>query len=550
MPGTVELGRAAFARRAWAEAHAHLAAVESPDAADLERLAIAAHLVGRDGESAEAWARAHRACLRCDDSESAARCASWLGIALMLGGESARAGGWLARAARLVEDGDRDCTARGLLLVPEFLESLGRGDRAAAEALADEMVELARRADDRDVLAFGLLSQGEAALALGEIAGGLRRLDEAMVAVTTGEVSPIASGIVYCAVLEACMGVFDLRRAAEWTEAFHGWCAAQPDLVPYRGQCLVHRSQVLLAHGAWGEAATDAELARRRLSDPAHPALGLALYQAGELHRLRGEFVDAEQAYRAASRHGRDPAPGFALLRLAEGNVEAAVAAVRRMLEESRGQPARPTTLAAAVEVLLAAGDIEGARSACEELAEAADAAGVRLLHAVADLATGSVLLAEGDPRGALAVLRRACAGWRELGMPHDVARARVTIALACRALDDHDAAGLELEAARATFEALGAGPDLVHVMLLEGTPPQPAVLTERECEVLRLVASGKTNREIASTLVISAHTVARHLQNIFAKAGLSSRAAATAYAYEHGLVRTSRASGPERGAN
>ncbi len=368
----------------------------------------------------------------------------------------------------------------------------------------------------------------------------MKLFDEVMVSVTAGEISPIPAGIVYCAVIDACMVACDLRRAAEWTEALHDWCAAAPDLVPYRGQCLVHRSQILQAHGAWSDAMSEAERARVRLSEPAHPALGLALYQQGELHRLRGQFAEAERAYRAASEQGRDPAPGLALLRLAEGNVEAAAAAVRRMVEESRGRLDRPPMLAAAVEVLLAAGDVDGARAAGDELTEIARAPGAPLLlRAMADYASGSVLLAAGDPSAALAALRRAYSGWRDLQMPYDAARARVQIARSCRAHGDEDAAVLELAAARDAFRGLGAGPDLTRVGALAGSTDtkRSAGLTDRECEVLRLVATGRTNREIAAELVISEHTVARHLQNIFMKLDLSSRAAATAYAYENGLV-------------
>jgi ATP/maltotriose-dependent transcriptional regulator MalT len=455
-----------------------------------------------------------------------------------LRGDVARAGGWFARAERLVDEADQDSVARGFLLIPRSLQALATGDAVTAYALDSEIVDIAVRCGDRDLLAFGLLGSGQSSLALGETGRAMKLLDEVMVSVTSGEVSPIPAGIAYCAVIEACMDVFDLRRAAEWTEALHGWCASQPDLVPYRGQCLVHRSQVLQAHGAWAEAVSEVERACLRLSDPVHPALGQALYQQGELHRVRGEYAEAERAYRAASQQGREPAPGLALLRAAEGNVDAAVAATRRMVEESRGQLSQPTMLAAAVEVLLTGADVEAAQAACDELAKIADAVAAPLLRAIADYAIGSVLLAEGDVAAALGALRRACTVWRELEMPFDAARARVQIALGCRALGDHDAADLELDAARAVFERLDAKPNLAYVMQLAGSaPPHPANLTNRECEVLRLVAAGNTNREIASDLVISAHTVARHLQNIFTKLGVSSRAAATAYAYTHGLV-------------
>jgi DNA-binding CsgD family transcriptional regulator len=453
----------------------------------------------------------------------------------------ARAGGWQARAERLVEQVGRECPVTGFVLMPTFLHALMSGDPATARTFADRMADIGERTGDPDLIAMGLLAQGQALLALGETRPGMRCLDEAMVGVTTGEVSPIPAGIVYCAVIEACMEMFDLRRAAEWTDALQTWCASQPDLVPYRGQCLVHRAQVLQAHGAWSDALTEADRANRWLAEPVHPARGLALYQQGELHRLRGEFSDAEEAYREASRLGHEPVPGFALLRLAEGRVDAAVVAVNRVVEESRGRVDHAAVLAAAVEILLAAEDVRAAQSLADELAEEAGRFDAPMVTAIVDHATGTVLLAEGDAPAALAALRRARGVWHELGMPYEEARARAHIGLACEALGDHDAAALELDAARATFERLGARPDLERLGARRGDRSAPGAdhtpLTGREREVLRQVATGKTNREIATALMISEHTVGRHVQNIFLKLGLSSRAAATAYAYENDLV-------------
>jgi DNA-binding CsgD family transcriptional regulator len=539
--GTAERARDAFARRAWGEARRLLLALEPLEAEDLERLSIAAYLLGRDDESAEALERAHVEHLRRGELDSAALCALWLGVLLLLRGEMARASGWQARAERLVEQVGQECPAAGFVLMPAFLHALMAGDPASARTLADRMADIGARSADADLIAMGLLAQGQALLALGQTRPGMKCLDEAMVGVTTGEVSPIPAGIVYCAVIEACMEMFDVRRAAEWTDALQAWCASQPDLVPYRGQCLVHRAQVLQAHGAWSDALAEADRANRWLAEPVHPARGLALYQQGELHRLRGEFADAEEAYKEASRLGREPVPGFALLRLAEGRVGAAVVAVKRVVEESRGRIDHAAVLAAAVEILLAAGDLRAAREMADELAEVASRFDAPMVTAIVDHAAGAVLLAEGDAPAALAALRRARGVWQELGMPYEEGRARAHIGRAREALGDDDAAALELDAARATFERLGARPDLERL----GAPrddraapgPERTPLTEREREVLRQVATGKTNRDIARALSISEHTVGRHVQNIFMKLGLSSRAAATAYAYEHDLV-------------
>lgn len=533
----VDAARHAFERRAWRDAYDGLQGVGSIDVDDLERLAVAAHMIGRDAESARAWERCFAALVAAGDAPRAVRCAFWLGFGLFLRGETAHAMGWLARAERIADGAEPDCPASGYLLVPAFLDTVERGDGATADALAQEILRDGRRCGDPDLVALGTLAAGQAAIVRGEFGRGLRLLDEVMVSVTAGEVSPIPTGVIYCAVIEACVGCFDVRRAAEWTEALDDWCSAEPDLVPYRGQCLVHRSQILQAHGEWPLAMAEVHRAIERLA--AHPAQGLARYQLGELHRVRGELPEAARAYGAASELGRDPAPGFALLRLAEGNVDAARASVVRMVAEAVGAGDRPTVLAAAVEIHLAAGDIAGAQAASEALTTLAATIDVPMLRAIAELAAGRVELQRGEPEGALVTLRRAAATWRALEMPYEEARTRVALAAACRALGDGDGSQIETEAARATFQRLGATCDLDRLAAESRVPTShPGALTDREVEVLTMLATGRTNREIAAALSISVHTVARHLQNIFVKLGVSTRAAATAYAYEHGVVR------------
>ncbi|MGH9179980.1 MAG: LuxR C-terminal-related transcriptional regulator [Acidimicrobiales bacterium] len=401
---------------------------------------------------------------------------------------------------------------------------------------------MGRRFDDADLRALGLLGEGQALIVLGDTETGVARFDEVMVGVTAGEVGPVVSGIVYCAVIIECLRLFDLARASEWTDALGVWCDAQPDLVPYRGQCLVHRSQLQQAAGSWTEAIATAEAACRRLANPPHPALGMAYYQQGELHRLLGELDQAAAAYLEAGRRGHHPMPGLALLDLARGDAAAAAVTIRRALQEAPDALERPALLAAAAEIFRAVGDLAGAREAADELAAVAPLSASPLLGAMAAHAVGSVLVAEGDPGGALRELRAAARAWQTLRMPYEAARTAVTLGLACAALGDRTAATLELDAARMALTELGARPDLERLVGLTGLLGKPtgdALLSEREREVLVHLAAGETNREIASALTISQHTVGRHVENIFAKLGVTSRAAATAYAYEHHLVST-----------
>lgn len=533
-----EAAEEAFIERAWGDAYRLLSQVPQEDLthADLDRLAVAAYLIGEDDEAVAAWEQAYKRHADAGERTEAARCAFWAAFCMMMRGQMAHAGGWLSRGESALGQ-DLDCTARGYLLIPALLGALDSDDAAGARRLAAQAGEIAARFGDVDLAALSTLGHGQALLAMGNEAAGLARLDEVMLAVSSGEVGPIVSGIVYCAVILECMQLFDLARAAEWTAALDEWCQAQPDLVPYRGQCLVHQSQLRQAAGDWPSAVATVADACDRLSEPPHPALGLAHYQEGELLRLRGDVAAAADAYRRASRAGYEPMPGLALLELQRGDAGSAADSVRRALGEA-GQPfQRPGLLAAAVDIQVAACDVTAATEAAAELGSIAEQSSSPVLGAMAAQATGTALLASGQTTDAMVHLRAASAVWQRLNMPYEAARSGVLVGLGCAALGDKTSAALELDNARTTFESLGAGPDLRRVGELTGVPAGRGALSARELEVLRLVAEGKTSREIASSLTISQHTVRRHLENSFAKLGVNSRAAAVAYAYEHDLL-------------
>jgi DNA-binding CsgD family transcriptional regulator len=510
------------------------------DGDDLEQLGTTAYLTGRVGDAMAALQRAQQLHARQGDRRRAARSAIWLGFLLLGRGELAQGSGWLARARRLLEQEPPDCPEQGYLLVPAALELLGAGDHTAARATAAAAAGIGRQAGEADLVALALFLQGAAAVTGGDVDQGLALLDEAMVAVVAGELSAPVTGWVYCGVIDVCQEVAELRRAREWTEALAAWCDSQPDLVTFTGQCLVHRAEILRLGGAWPEAVEAARRAAERLAE-AHDelAIGAASYQQAEAHRVLGDFAAAEDAYQLASRWGHQPQPGLALLRLAQGRTETAAAAVRRVLGETTYPLGRARLLPAAVEILLAGGDVDAARGAADELAGIAGDYRTPALLAVADQARGAMLLAEGDAGAAVAALRGAWRTWRELEAPYEAARARLLIGLACRELGDEDAAAMELDAARTVLARLGAAPDLERLdrLATTGAPAGSGRLTARELEVLRLVAAGETNHAIATTLHLAEKTVHRHVSNIYSKLGVSSRAAATAYAYRHHLV-------------
>jgi DNA-binding CsgD family transcriptional regulator len=536
-------GRDAYAREAWLVAYESLRAADEAgqlEPSDLALLATCTYMLGRFGDYIGYLERAYGAYRETGSPVAALRCAFWIGVHLAQRGEMGGAGGWLSRAQRLLELEGPDRVEAGYLMLPRVFQQEGAGELDAAAETAAGAAATGERFGDADLVALAAHERGHILIRLERTREGLALVDEAMVAVTAGELSPIVAGIVYCGAILACRDAYELRRSREWTAALAAWCDRQPDLVAFTGRCLVHRAQVMQLDGAWPAALREARRATKRCLQGENPAAaGEACYQRGEIYRLLGDLPAAEEAYREASSHGFEPQPGLALMRLAQGKAETAEAAIRRLEAEASGPARRAGLLPAYVEVMLAVDDLDAAGEACDALDSLSEGHEGDQLEAIASQARGTVELARGDARGALPLLRAAGQIWQRFEAPYETARVRELIGQACREFGDEDSARLELEAAREGFAKLGAAMDLARLdLLLEiATAADSHGLTGRELEVLRLVAAGKSNRQVADELVISEHTAARHLQNIYAKLGVSSRTAASAFAFEHHLV-------------
>jgi DNA-binding NarL/FixJ family response regulator len=501
---------------------------------DLERLAVAAYLTGHDDEVGALRERAHHLYLDRGQVEQAVRCGWWLGFHLQNAGDAAQAAGWLARLRRLVGD-DADEVLTCLLSLPDAVAAMFGGDAASALPVMEQAAHVAVAHGDTDLFVVAGMGRGRCLEMLGRSAESAAVLDEIMVHVAGGRCAPQLTGLAYCVVIALCMEHFDLARAQEWTEALGRWIDEQPGIVPYRGVCMVHRAEILQMRGAWTRAAEEADLACGWLARSGEAAIGAAHYRVGELARLRGQVDLAEEAYRRATGYGVEVQPGLARLRLRQNRLGAAVAGLDRALAEHPRVSSRAPMLAARVELGVAAGDLAAARVALDGLTGLAETSGAPYLRALADHCAGVVLLAGDDARAALPLLRHAARLWQKVDAPYEAALTRAELGRACQALGDADAARMELQAARSVLTELGATADLAALDAATGPPGHP--LSPREVEVLRLIATGATNRMIADRLVLSEKTVARHVSNIFAKLEIGSRSAATAYAYEHHLA-------------
>ena len=454
-------------------------------------------------------------------------------------GETSLGSGWMSRAERHLVD-EPECLEHAYLALAASDAAQDRGDFDEARLHAERVLKIGERFGSADIVAMGIQSLGRILIGRGDVAEGTKLLDEAMTSVVAGDLSPFITGWIYCNVLIACLANADLLRAGEWAEAARAWVESLGEGSPYHGLCRMYHVEVTTMRGSWAEAESDAARASEELASFEPHIASLAHYAIGEIRRRRGDLRGADAAFMRAHELGADPQPGLALLRLAQGNVEAAVTGLRLPLAgDASPTVERARVLAAKVEVSLAAEDIDSAREATGELEHIASARPTNpFFEACAATAQVAVHLADGEVDPALYAARRAWVLWQELKLPYETARARLMLGLASRAAGDEERARMELDAARVAFERLGAGVDAAHAAdLLHPRAAFPGGLSAREVEVLRLVATGKTNRQIAAEMVVSEHTIRRHLQNIFVKLGVTSRTAAAAFAVENSLV-------------
>jgi DNA-binding CsgD family transcriptional regulator len=540
----LESGREAFEAYDWSVAYERFAAVRDRDmlqASDLHAWAQSAWWLGKIEACLDAFEAAYHEFLDADQPLLAAMSAFYLALHSSGRGDAAKGSGWMARARRLIAD-EHESAPHGYVLYFDTFSAMGGGDLHEAMARAEEMESLGRRLGDPDLAALGVLGRGRTLVKDGQVSEGMSLLDEAMLEALSGRLDPAWAGAIYCHLMDVCHELADVRRAAEWTDATHRWCEAIPDANLYPGICRVHRAQVMQVQGDWERAESEAS---RACSDMLGVHIGTAaggLYELGEIRRLRGDLAGAEAAFKQAHELGRDPQPGLALLRMAQGRADLAVASIRSALDSTTDNLARARLCVAQVEIALSAGDVDTAQTATSDLDHTAEAYSSPGLQAAAKQAKGSVLLAQGQAADALLHLREACRRWQEIEAPYEAAKTRLLLADAYGALGDGDAAVLELDAADAVFQRLGAEGDVREVAARRAGVALPAGLTPREIEVLRLVAAGRSNREIAAELFLSERTVHRHVSNIFSKLDVSSRVAATVFAYEHGM--TERPSG------
>lgn len=536
----LEQARDAARRGAWTEALALFARLDAAElsAEDLEALADAAWWSCQIDESIAARQKAYAGYLAAANTRRAAHSAWFLSLDYGMKGEPSVGSGWLRRAQRHLES-DADCIERGFVAITESEIACAAGELEQARRGAELAIELGERCRSLDLHAMGIQTLGRALIAGGHIHEGMGLLDEAMALVLSHQLSPLITGWIYCNVVATCMARADLGRAGEWTDAAIAWCGSISALTPFHGICRMHRVEIAALRGDWQHAEAEALRTVEEMQGLEQHVVAEALYAIGEIHLWRGDLPTAEEWFVRAHELGRNPQPGLAVIRLAQGKVDKATTAIRLSLA-SACEPTiqRSRLLATQVDIALAGHDPHTAAEAATALEQVAVETGSTLLEATALLARAALDLSAGDLDQAISAATRAWSLCQQLKLPYDAARARMIIGVASKRAGDSDRAQVELEASRVAFDRLGAARDArAAAEQLRAASDLPRGLSTRELDVLRLVAAGKTNREIAATLIISEHTVSRHVQNVFRKLDVSSRSAATAFAFEHSLV-------------
>jgi ATP/maltotriose-dependent transcriptional regulator MalT len=536
----LQRARDAYARGRWDLAHDGFrdAAAAGPlDLDDLAAQADAAWWLGRTDESLALSEEVYRRCLQGEQTSTAGRLAVEIGFLWLLRGEETIGSGWISRAHRLL-DGAPECAEHGYLRYLDVLAALDAAEFALAIERAREMEALARRHDDATLAAIAIVLEGVATVRSGRVARGLAICDEAMLPVRAGAVTPNWAGNLYCQVMGLCFELADFERARAWTDATERWCDQFSNAAMFTGICRVHRAQLLHLEGAWEQAELRVRQACRDLDDMNVGVVAAGHYEIGELRRLRGDHDAAGRAYARARELGRDPQPGSALLRLAQGDTTAARTALETALAGADQPLARAPSLTALLDVAEVTEDAELAATTAAALREIAADFPTPGLLAQADQAEGVAHLLHDRPERALRSLLEACRRWRGLEARYEVARTQLRVGRALDASGDAEGADRERQQAAATLSALGApdGPDA-----RPGPPgppgPAPGGLTAREVEVLRAVAGGATNAAVAEQLTISERTVERHLSNVYLKLQVSSRTEAVRFAFTHGLA-------------
>ena len=519
---------------------ARAASVGAPDleADRLNSEAEAAWWLGRLDECIAAREAAYRIYDEQDDRRRAGQCAVWLWEHHAICARPAAASGWLRRARRAL-DGDTESVAFGNLLLREAEMAHGAGDLDRAGELATTALDLGRRLRSTDLEAEALQTQGRILIDQGHVDDGMAHLDEAMLFAVEGRLGPFATGKVYCSLIAACEELGDFDRAAEWTDATLRWAQQHPFAI-FPGICRLHRAIVLKRRGVLGAAEEEAARACEELRD-SHVANSAAAWaEVGDIRRRLGQLHQAERAFARSQEVSGSPCGGSALLRLAQGRIEEAMTIITSCVAQQSNPLGRARLLPMLVQIAVGAGNLDAAHRALSELETTVATFGTASLLATEQSTRGRLMLADGDP-AATATLQQAVDSWHGLGVPYEEATARTLLGQALRTAGDEAGASASFDAAARLFDQIGARLD-AREALGDTKPALPAGLTVREAEVLRLVAGGLTNNEIATELFLSPKTVSRHLSNIFTKIGVSSRASATAFAVEHHLhARSSR---------